>query len=391
MNNYKNIQQTDITNKTIFIRSDMNIPLTTDNQIADDTRIKASLATIQYALNYNAKIVLATHLGRPTEGSTPDQSTSVRIIAQHLAKLLGLAEVRVLSLDEVATNQWHHNKIVMLENVRLNSGEKKNAPDLAKRYAQNIDVFVHDAFATAHRKEASTYGIASYTKDKCAGILFDQEYKALSKVIHATGNKLAVIGGSKVSTKLAVLKNLAQKVNHLCLGGGILNTFLMAKGMNIGKSLVETTMLEDVKEIIRIMDSKNSKILLPEYVVTTKELSPNSVTETKAISEILDEDIIIDIASQSAQKITEYFKSLDLIVWNGPVGIFEWDNASAGTKIIAEAIAQSKAYSVAGGGDSIAAINKFKIEGIDYVSTAGGAMLEFLAGDQLPGVEILEK
>ncbi len=389
MNHYKNIKNTDIKDKILFIRSDMNVPLTPEGTIADDTRIKASIETIKYALAQNAKIVLATHLGRPKEGDEVNDLTSVKEISKRLAQLLNMKQVPIINYNEIPN--WQESSIYMLENVRLNIGEKTNSQTLSKQYGKLADIFVHDAFATAHRKESSTYGVADYTKEKCSGLLFEQEYQALSKVINACGTKMAIIGGSKVSTKLAILKNLANKVDYLCLGGGILNTFLMANGFNIGKSLSEPEMLNEVKEIITIINNKKGHILFPELVITVTEFSPAATASIKHINSIENEDIIIDIAPESAQKIAEKIYNMDLIIWNGPLGIFEWDIASSGTKIIGESIASSQAYSVAGGGDSVAAINKFQISGINYISTAGGAMLEFLGGDQLPGVEILSK
>lgn len=389
MNHYKNIKNTNIKDKILFIRSDMNVPLTIEGNIADDTRIKASIETIQYALTQNAKIVLATHLGRPKEGERANKLTSVKKISQRLAQLLNMQQIPVINYDE--RPNWQESPIYMLENVRLNKGEKENSQELSKQYGELADIFVHDAFATAHRKESSTYGVANFTKDKCSGLLFEQEYQALSKVLNSSGTKMAIIGGSKVSTKLSVLKNLASKVDYLCLGGGILNTFLMAKGFNIGKSLCEPDMLDEVKEITTIINDKKGHILFPELVITVNEFSPKATASIKHINNIKNEDIIIDIAPESAQKIAEIIHNMDLIIWNGPLGIFEWDIASDGTKIIGGGIASSTAYSVAGGGDSIAAINKFHLSGIDYISTAGGAMLEFLGGSSLPGVEIISK
>lgn len=384
MYKYQTINNLNIRNKTLFIRTDMNIPLTDNGQIADNTKIIAGINTIKYALSHNAKIILATHLGRPQENEAINQLNSVQVIAEQIQKLLSIP-IPITNFQNQPN--WHISPLYMLENVRLNLGEANNSISLSKQYAQLADIFVHDAFATAHRRQASTYGVGLYINNRCAGLLFDKEYQALSTIMNSKGLKISIIGGAKISTKLKLIQNLAPKINYLCLGGGILNIFLKAQGFNIGKSLAELNMLEQAIAIIKTIPT--NKIIIPQQLVTTKQFNSTANTTIKNLNDIQDDDIIIDIAPNSAKLIAKQILQAEQIIWNGPLGIFEWDNASYGTKTIAESIALSSGYSVAGGGDSIAAINKFNIKGINYISTAGGAMLDFLSGEIMPGLELL--
>lgn len=384
------LTEQNVQGKTVLIRADMNVPFK-DGKISDDTRIRASLASIQYCLDNGAAVIVMTHLGRPTEGEFQPED-DVAPVAAHLGGLLG-QEVKVL-------NDWRENKpalqageIAMLQNVRINKGEKKNDLELGKAYAALCDVFVNDAFGTAHRAQASTEAVAQAAPVACAGVLMAGELDALGKALKEPARPLvAIVAGSKVSTKLTILESLADKVDQLIVGGGIANTFLLAEGKPIGKSLAETDLVEESKKIIAKTAAKGGSVPLPVDVVTAKEFAETAAAEKKAVADVAADDMILDIGSQSAAELAEILKNAGTIVWNGPVGVFEFAQFSDGTKAVAEAIAESSAFSIAGGGDTLAAIAKFGItDKISYISTGGGAFLEFLEGKELPAVAVLEK
>ncbi|WP_373754127.1 phosphoglycerate kinase [Neisseria weixii] len=379
-----------VNRKTVLIRADMNVPFK-DGQISDDTRIRASLESIRYCLDNGAAVIVMTHLGRPTEGEFKPED-DVAPVAAHLGKLLG-KEVKVL-------NDWRENapelqagEIAMLQNVRINKGEKKNDLELGKAYAALCDVFVNDAFGTAHRAQASTEAVAQAAPVACAGVLMAGELDALGKALKEPARPLvAIVAGSKVSTKLTILESLADKVDQLIVGGGIANTFLLAEGKAIGKSLAEADLVEESKKILAKMAAKGGSVPLPTDVVTAKEFAETAAAETKSIDDVAADDMILDVGPQSAQALAEVLKNAGTIVWNGPVGVFEFDQFAGGTEAVAKAIAESQAFSIAGGGDTLAAIAKFGItDQISYISTGGGAFLEFLEGKELPAVSVLEK
>ena len=379
-----------VNRKTVLIRADMNVPFK-DGQISDDTRIRASLESIRYCLDNGAAVIVMTHLGRPTEGEFKPED-DVASVAAHLGKLLG-KEVKVL-------NDWRENapelqagEIAMLQNVRINKGEKKNDLELGKAYAALCDVFVNDAFGTAHRAQASTEAVAQAAPVACAGVLMAGELDALGKALKEPARPLvAIVAGSKVSTKLTILESLADKVDQLIVGGGIANTFLLAEGKAIGKSLAEADLVEESKKILAKMAAKGGSVPLPTDVVTAKEFAETAAAETKSIDDVAADDMILDVGPQSAQALAEVLKNAGTIVWNGPVGVFEFDQFAGGTEAMAKAIAESQAFSIAGGGDTLAAIAKFGItDQISYISTGGGAFLEFLEGKELPAVSVLEK
>ena len=384
---FNKIQQLEIKNKTLFIRCDMNVPLH-NGKIADATRINASLTTVNYALEHGAKVILATHLGRPVEGVV-GLDDSVQVIADYIEQQLSL-KVPVIK-DFTNSINWGKSKLIMLENVRCNIGEKENSDELGKSYASLCDIFVHDAFATAHRAESSTYAIAKFAKVVCAGILMSAELEALTNAIQAPKHPVvAIVAGSKVSTKLSILNNLADKVDCLIVGGGILNTFLLANGKKIGKSLVEVDLLDESRKIMQKMQDRNALIPLPQDVVVASSFHPLAQAVEKSIDNISDSEMILDIGHEFAMHLAKIIHEAGTVIWNGPMGVFEFDQFANGTHVLAEAIANSSAYSLAGGGDTVAAINKFKLfNKISYVSTAGGALLEFLEGKPLPAVEIL--
>lgn len=385
---FKKITELNLTNKTVFVRTDMNVPLK-DGKITDDTRIKAGLQTIKYIIDNGGKVIIATHLGRPTEGKVNPED-KVLPIAIHIADLLG-QPIKVV--DDWAINgvNFTDSSIVMLENVRCNFGEKKNSDDLGKAYASLCDIFCYDAFATAHRAEASTNAVGKFSKEVCAGILMSNELDSLAKAV-ATPNKpvVAVVAGSKVSTKLTILDNLADKVDTLIVGGGILNTFILANGKKIGASLAEKELTAEATKVMQKMQSRGATVPLPNDIVVAKEFSPTATANEIQLDNISDDDMILDIGSQFANQLANILKTAGTIIWNGPVGVFEFDQFANGTKIVANAIADSSGFSLAGGGDTIAAINKFNIfDKISYVSTAGGALLEFLEGKELPAITLL--
>ena len=374
----------------VFIRADLNVPLNDAGAITEDTRVRASVPAIEMALKAGGAVMVTSHLGRPTEGEFKP-ADSLAPVAQRLSELLG-REVPLISnwVDgvDVAPGQ-----VVLLENCRVNVGEKKNSEALAKKLAALCDIFVHDAFGTAHRAEGTTYGIAQFAPVACAGPLLSAEIDALNKALAAPARPLAaIVAGSKVSTKLTILKSLADKVDQLIVGGGIANTFMLAAGLKIGKSLAEPDLIGDAKAVIDAMAARGAEVPVPTDVVTAKAFAPDAVATVKKATEVEDDDMILDIGPETAAKLAEQLKKAGTIVWNGPVGVFEFDQFANGTKVIAQAIAESPAFSIAGGGDTLAAIAKYGIEDkVGYISTGGGAFLEILEGKTLPAFEILEK
>lgn len=376
--------------KRVFIRADLNVPQDNSGAITEDTRIRASVPCIQMALDAGAAVMVTSHLGRPIEGAFKP-SDSLGPVAKRLSELLN-REVPLLSnwTEGVSVQP---GQIVMLENCRLNVGEKKNDEVLSRKLASLCDVFVHDAFGTAHRAEASTYGIAQYAPVACAGPLLAAEMDAISKALANPKRPLvAIVAGSKVSSKLTILQSLAMNVDQLIVGGGIANTFMLASGLNIGKSLAEPSLVADAKAVIDAMKTRGAEVPIPTDVVTAKTFSADAVASIKAATDVADDDLILDIGPETAKKLVAQLKSAGTIVWNGPVGVFEFSAFENGTKAIATAIAQSKAFSIAGGGDTLAAISKYGIDkDIGYISTGGGAFLEVLEGKTLPAFEILQK
>jgi phosphoglycerate kinase len=379
----------DLAGKRVLIREDLNVPLQ-DGVIADDTRIRASLPGIRHALSKGARLMLVSHLGRPTEGQF-DEKESLAPVARRLSELLGQdVPLKRDWLDGVSVEP---GKAVLLENCRFNKGEKKNDDALARKMAALCDIYVNDAFATAHRAEATTHGIAKYAPVACAGPLLVRELEALGKALQSPKRPLAaIVGGAKVSTKLTVLSQLATKVDQLIVGGGIANTFMLAAGMGIGKSLCEPDLVGEARKVIDQLSSKGGGVPLPVDVVCAKELSASAVAVTKAAGDIAGDDLILDIGPKTAAQFTDLLGRAGTIVWNGPVGVFEHEQFAGGTRAIAHAVASSGAFSIAGGGETVAALAKFGVtDKISYVSTAGGAFLEFLEGKTLPAVDILEQ
>ena len=379
-----------VAGKRVFIRADLNVPQDAAGHITEDTRIRASLPCIQMALDAGAAVMVTSHLGRPTEGAFKPEDSLARV-ADRLAQLLG-REVPLLAnwVDGVRVAP---GAVVLLENCRLNQGEKKNDEALARKMAALCDIFVHDAFGTAHRAEASTYGIAQFAPIACAGPLLAAEMDAISQALLAPRHPLvAIVAGSKVSTKLSILQSLAAKVDQLIVGGGIANTFMLAAGLNIGKSLAEPDLLGQARAVIAAMQQRGAAVPIPTDVVTAKTFAADAPATTKLATEVQDDDLILDIGPVTAQALAQQLKAAGTIVWNGPVGVFEFPAFASGTQTIAEAIAASSAFSIAGGGDTLAAIAKYGIEKqIGYISTGGGAFLEVLEGKTLPAFEILEK
>lgn len=384
-------QQGEVAGKRVFIRADLNVPLNDAGEITEDTRIRASLPAIEQALNAGAAVMVTSHLGRPTEGGEAGPNESLAPVAQRLAELLGRpVPLRTQWVDGV---QVQPGEVVLLENTRLNPGEKKNTPELAQKLAALTDIFVHDAFGTAHRAEASTYGIAEYAPIASAGPLLAAEIDAISQALSQPRRPLvAIVAGSKVSTKLTILRSLADKVDELIVGGGIANTFMLAAGLPIGKSIVETSLVDEAKAIIALMQERGAQVPIPVDVVVAKTFAADAPATVKPATEVADDDLILDIGPQTAAKLAAQLQSAGTIVWNGPVGVFEFAAFENGTRTIAQAIASSPAFSIAGGGDTLAAIAKYGIEAdIGYISTGGGAFLEVLEGKVLPAFEILEK
>ncbi len=374
----------------VFIRADLNVPQDDAGRITEDTRIRASIPCIQLALDAGAAVMVTSHLGRPTEGEFKPED-SLAPVAARMAELLG-RDVPLVSgwVDGVAVQP---GQVVLLENCRPNKGEKKNNPELARKMAALCDIFVHDAFGTAHRAEASTYGIAQYAQVACAGPLLSAEIDAISKALANPKRPLAaIVAGSKVSTKLTILKSLAANVDQLIVGGGIANTFMLAAGLKIGKSLAEAALVGEAKAVIEAMKARGAEVPIPTDVVVAKAFAADAPATVKAATDVADDDLILDIGPQTAAKLATQLKAAGTIVWNGPVGVFEFDAFAKGTEAIARAIAESSAFSIAGGGDTLAAIAKYGIEkDVGYISTGGGAFLEVLEGKTLPAFEILEK
>ena len=382
------VAQDALQGKRVFIRADLNVPQDDAGNITEDTRIRASIPAIKAALGAGAKVMVTSHLGRPTEGEFKPED-SLAPIAKRMSELLGQpVELKQDWVDgvEVAAGQ-----VVLLENCRVNKGEKKNSDELAQKMAKLCDVYVNDAFGTAHRAEATTHGIAKFAPIACAGPLLAAELDALGKALGAPARPLlAIVAGSKVSTKLSILKSLADKVDNLIVGGGIANTFMLAAGLKIGKSLAEADLVAEAKAIIDIMAARGATVPIPEDVVCAKEFSPTAAATVKAVADVADDDMILDIGPKTSAKLAAQIAEAGTIVWNGPVGVFEFDQFGEGTKTLALAIANSKGFSIAGGGDTLAAIAKYQItDKIGYISTGGGAFLEFLEGKTLPAVEIL--
>ena len=377
----------DLKGKRVLIREDLNVPVK-NGQIGDDTRIRASLPTIQAALDGGARVMLMSHLGRPEEGQF-DPEASLAPVAKHLEGLLG-KPVRVVAdwLDGVDVAE---GEVVMCENVRFNAGEKKDDEALSKKMAALCDVYVMDAFGTAHRAQASTHGVARFAPIACAGPLLAAELDALGKALEDPKRPMtAIVGGSKVSTKLTVLESLAGVVDQLIVGGGIANTFIAAAGYPVGKSLYEPDLVDEARRLMEQARVKGGEIPVPVDVVTAKEFSENAAAETKAVADVAEDDLILDIGPETARIYAERIKGAGTIVWNGPVGVFEIDQFGEGTKALSKAIAESPAFSIAGGGDTLAAVAKYGIgDQVSYISTGGGAFLEFLEGKTLPAVKVL--
>lgn len=374
----------------VFIRADLNVPLDDDGRITEDTRVRASIPCIELALKAGAAVMVTSHLGRPTEGEMkPEDSLSP--VARRLSELMG-REVPVVE-DWVDGVDVKPGEVVLLENCRVNKGEKKNNEALAKKMAALCDIFVHDAFGTAHRAEASTYGIAQFAKVACAGPLLAAEIDAITKALASPKRPLvAIVAGSKVSTKLTILQSLAKNVDQLIVGGGIANTFMLAAGLSIGKSLAEGDLVGEAKAVIEAMKARGAAVPIPVDVVTAKAFAADAPATVKAATDVAADDLILDIGPKTAAQLAEQLKSAGTIVWNGPVGVFEFDAFAHGTETIARAIAASSAFSIAGGGDTLAAIAKYGIEkDVGYISTGGGAFLEVLEGKTLPAFEILQK
>ncbi|MFP6558052.1 phosphoglycerate kinase [Paraburkholderia sp. B3] len=384
------ISEGKLNGKRVFIRADLNVPQDDQGNITEDTRVRASVPAIKAALDAGAAVMVTSHLGRPTEGEFKPED-SLAPVAKRLSELLGREVPLVANWVENGVNVAPGN-VVLLENCRVNKGEKKNSDELAQKMAKLCDIYVNDAFGTAHRAEATTYGIAKYAPIACAGPLLAAELDALGKALGAPKRPLvAIVAGSKVSTKLTILESLAEKVDQLIVGGGIANTFMLAAGLKIGKSLAEADLVDQAKAIIDAARARGASVPIPSDVVTAKEFSPTAKAEIKAVADVADDDMILDIGPQTAKALASQLQQAGTIVWNGPVGVFEFDQFGNGTKTLADSIASSGAFSIAGGGDTLAAIAKYGIhDKVSYISTGGGAFLEFLEGKKLPAVEVLE-
>ncbi len=379
----------DLDGKRVLIREDLNVPIV-DGEVGDDTRIRASLPTMQKAIDAGAKVMVCCHLGRPTEGEY-DEQFSLAPVARHLSKLLG-KEVRLVKDYLDSAPEIADGELVLLENIRFNVGEKSNDEGLSKQYAALCDVYVMDAFGTAHRAQASTHGAGQFAPTACAGPLLAAELEALGSALDNPARPMvAIVGGSKVSTKLTVLESLSKIVDQLVVGGGIANTFIAAAGKPVGKSLYEADLVDTCKKLTADAEARGGSIPVPTDVVCAKEFSPTAEATLKGVDETLDDDMIFDIGPDSAAELAEIIKNAGTIVWNGPVGVFEFDQFGEGTKAISLAIAESPAFSIAGGGDTLAAVTKYGIsDKVSYISTGGGAFLEFLEGKKLPAVAMLE-
>ena len=386
------IKMTDLNlaGKRVLIREDLNVPIV-DGEVGDDTRIRASLPTMKRAIDAGAKVMVCCHLGRPTEGEY-EEKFSLAPVARHLSKLLG-KEVRLVKDYLENAPQLEEGELVLLENIRFNKGEKKNDEALSKKYAALCDIYVMDAFGTAHRAQASTHGAGKFAPVACAGPLLAAELDALGKALDNPARPMvAIVGGSKVSTKLTVLESLSKVVDQLVVGGGIANTFIAAAGHNVGKSLYEADLIDTCKSLSAAAEARGGSIPVPTDVVCGKEFSPTAEATLKPVAEVADDDMIFDIGPDSAKALAEILKKAGTIVWNGPVGVFEFDQFGEGTKAISLAIAESDAFSIAGGGDTLAAVAKYNIgDKVSYISTGGGAFLEFLEGKKLPAVAMLEE
>ena len=385
----KKMADLDLNGTRVLIRQDLNVPIK-DGIVTSDIRIRAGLPTIEKALNSGAGVIIMSHLGRPVEGEY-DEVYSLKLVAERLSELLG-KPVR-LEKDWLNGITIEPGSIVLCENVRFNAGEKKNDVELGKKMAALCDVFVMDAFGTAHRAQASTHSVAQYAPIACAGPLLSNELDALGKALESPDRPLtAIVGGSKVSTKLTVLKTLSEQVDQLIVGGGIANTFIAAAGYSVGKSLYEEDLIEDARSLMAEAKQKGAEIPIPVDVVCAKEFSETAEATVKKVSEVEADDLILDIGPETAALYSDILKSAKTIVWNGPVGVFEIDQFAEGTRTLSEAIANSPAFSIAGGGDTLAAIDKYGInDRVSYTSTGGGAFLEFLEGKELPAVAMLNK
>ncbi len=384
------ISQGKVAGQRVFIRADLNVPQDDAGQITEDTRIRASIPCIEQALKAGAAVMVTSHLGRPTEGEFKPED-SLAPVAKRLGELMG-REVKLLAnwVDGVTVAP---GELVLLENCRVNKGEKKNNEELAKKMAALCDIFVNDAFGTAHRAEGTTYGIAQFAKIACAGPLLAAEIDAISKALSAPKRPLvAIVAGSKVSTKLTILKALSEKVDGLIVGGGIANTFMLAAGLKIGKSLAEPDLVAEAQAVIDAMKARGAAVPIPVDVVVAQRFAADAPATVKDAADVGDDDLILDIGPKTAAQLAEQLKAAGTIVWNGPVGVFEFDAFAQGTETIARAIAASSAFSIAGGGDTLAAIAKYGIEkDVGYISTGGGAFLEILEGKTLPAFEILAR
>ncbi|RVT51608.1 phosphoglycerate kinase [Rubrivivax albus] len=384
------IAQGRVAGRRVFIRADLNVPLNDAGQITEDTRVRASLPAIRMALDAGAAVMVTSHLGRPTEGEFKP-ADSLAPVAARMAELLGRDVPLVANwVDGVDVKP---GQVVLLENCRVNKGEKKNNEELSKKMAALCDIFVHDAFGTAHRAEASTYGIAQFAPVACAGPLLAAEIDAISKALaNPKRPLLAIVAGSKVSTKLTILQSLARNVDGLIVGGGIANTFMLAAGLKIGKSLAEPDLVGEAKAVIDAMQARGAAVPIPTDVVCAKTFAADAPATVKAAADVADDDLILDIGPQTAATLAAQLKAAGTIVWNGPVGVFEFEAFAGGTEAVARAIAESPAFSIAGGGDTLAAIAKYGIEkDVGYISTGGGAFLEVLEGKTLPAFEILAR
>ncbi len=379
----------DLAGKRVLIREDLNVPIV-DGEVGDDTRIRASLPTMKYAMDAGARVMVCCHLGRPTEGEY-DEQFSLAPIARHLSGLLE-KEVRLIRDYLDVAPEIADGELVLLENIRFNVGEKKNDDELSGKYASLCDIYVMDAFGTAHRAQASTHGAGKFAPTACAGPLLAGELEALGKALDNPARPLvAIVGGSKVSTKLTVLESLSTVVDQLVVGGGIANTFIAAGGHNVGKSLYEPNLIDICKQLTADARSRGSDIPVPTDVVCAKEFAPAAEATLKPVAEVADDDMIFDIGPDSAAALGDILKKAGTIVWNGPVGVFEFDQFGEGTRTVSLAVADSPAFSIAGGGDTLAAVAKYDIaDRISYISTGGGAFLEFLEGKKLPAVAMLE-
>jgi phosphoglycerate kinase len=380
----------DLAGKRVLIREDLNVPIK-GGKVTSDTRIQASLPTIKHAMEAGAKVMLMSHLGRPTEGEPADEF-SLQPVATYLSDLLG-KDVKLVKDYLSSAPDLANGEVVILENVRFNAGEKKNDDDLSKKYASLCDVYVMDAFGTAHRAQASTHGVAKFAETACAGPLLAGELDALGKALDKPARPMvAIVGGSKVSTKLTVLESLSKIVDQLIVGGGIANTFIAASGHNVGKSLYEADLIETATKLTNEAKARGGDIPVPVDVVCGKEFSETAAAELKNVADVADDDMIFDVGPETSKQLADILKNAGTIVWNGPVGVFEFDQFGEGTKALSMAIAESSAFSIAGGGDTLAAVDKYNIaDKVSYISTGGGAFLEFLEGKKLPAVEILEQ